>query len=336
VNPQLTVLGTGIAVVTDLGRTHGPGLGLAVGGALDQYSARVANILAANDERAALIEVTAFDFSFSVDADVLIAVTGAEMELVVGDVERPMWEPVSVRAGERVELSGMRTGMRTYVAVHGSFDAPRLLGSVAPDTVIGFGGSLAEGDRVALNASTVLPPNPYFGMSLFNFDVDRPYFGGTTPISVMDGPDLDEFAGTARRLFDRPYRVTEQSNHIGLRLAGPLPVRTSTGEVLSRGVPIGAVEVPPGDELLILHRGRGVTAGYPVLGVVTSTSLDALGQVRPGELVSLRPIDVDQASRDARAWRARLDTLRSRARTVFACLGIEARDRHGEDPARPR
>ena len=45
-----------IAVVTDLGRTRGPAQGLPVNGALDQYSARVANILVANPEPAPLIE----------------------------------------------------------------------------------------------------------------------------------------------------------------------------------------------------------------------------------------------------------------------------------------
>ena len=68
-----------VAVVTDLGRSRGPSVGLPVNGALDQYSARVANILVANAEGAPLIEVTAFDFSFTAEIELLIAVTGAPM-----------------------------------------------------------------------------------------------------------------------------------------------------------------------------------------------------------------------------------------------------------------
>lgn len=322
-NPHLTMTAAGRSVVTDLGRVRGPGVGLPVGGALDQYSARVANILVANDESAPLLEAVAFDTAFVSDAETLIAVTGAPVTLTVGGVERPLWEPVPVPAGAEVRIALMVGGMRAYVAVHGSFEVPTLLGSCAPDPVIGFGEQLADGARIALTARTPAPVNPFFGISLFNFGVDRPFFGGHAVVDVTDGPDVDEFAGTADRLFTGPFRVTTRSNHIGLRLTGKLPERIRTDEVLSRGVPIGAVEVPPGDELLVLHRGRGVTAGYPVLGVVTSTSLDTLGQARPETDVTFRRISVEQAARDARYWRERLDALRDRVTTVYSCIGAD-------------
>lgn len=321
---ELRVSTPGRAAVTDLGRHRGPGVGLPVNGALDQYSARAANILVGNDESAALIEALAFDIAFVPTADILIAVTGADMVLTVDGAERPMWEPVPVAAGQLVALSDMVGGMRTYVAVHGSFDVPTLLGSCAPDPAVGFGTLFESGEAIALHQSVAAPVNPYFGLSLFNLGVDRPYFGDTAFIDVTDGPDIDEFAQTAGVLFDAPYAVTTRSNQVGLRLTGTLPRRESTHEMISRGVPVGAVEVPPGDELLVLHRGRGVTAGYPVLAVVTSTSLDTLGQARPETAVTFRRVSLEQAARDARVWRERLDALRDRVATVFACLGVEA------------
>ncbi|WP_105566443.1 5-oxoprolinase subunit C family protein [Microbacterium halophytorum] len=319
---SIRITEAGRAAVTDLGRHRGPGVGLPVNGALDQYSARAANILVANAEGAPLIEALAFDIAFVPSHDVLIAVTGADMLVTVDGVERPMWEPVPVEAGQEVRLGDMLGGMRTYIAVRGGFDVPELLGSCAPDPAIGFGTTLAVGDSIGLHARTGVPVNPYFGISLFNFGVDRPYFGDTACIDVTDGPDIDEFAGTAGLLFEAPYRVSTRSNQVGLRLSGVLPTRVGSGEMISRGVPVGAIEVPPGGELLVLHRGRGVTAGYPVLGVVTSTSLDTLGQVRPETEVSFRRVSLERAARDARVWRERLDRLRDRVGTVFSCLGV--------------
>lgn len=312
----------GNAVVTDLGRSRGPAMGLPAGGASDQYSARVANILVANADDDPLIEVTALDFSFLTEVDLLIAVTGAPMTLLVDDLERGMWEPLSVRAGQRVSLTGMSAGLRSYLAVHGAFAVPLLLGSCAPDAAIGFGVRPACGDRLEVRASIGPVVNPYFDMSLFNLGVLVPYFGDDAVVKVTDGPDEDEFAGTADRLFQTPYTVTAKSNHIGLRMTGRLPVRTSTAEVLSRGVPIGAVEVPPGDELVVLHRGRGVTAGYPVLAVVTPVSLDDLGQVRPGQQVHFERTTVEQAAQDAREWRLRLERLRRRVATIYSSLDL--------------
>ncbi|RNE67313.1 5-oxoprolinase subunit C family protein [Cryobacterium tepidiphilum] len=320
----LRVDGAGVAVVTDLGRSRGPAVGLPVNGALDQYSARVANILVANSEGDPIIEVTAFDFAFTAESDLLIAVTGAPMTLLVDGIERSMWEPVSVGAGQQIALYEMAAGLRTYVAVHSSFDVPVLLDSCAPDTVAGFGVILTAGTNLAVREVGPSIVNPYFDMSLFNLDVMIPYVGGEAVIDVTDGPDADQFEGTRSRLFHAPYVVTAKSNHIGLRMTGQLPVRTSTDEVVSRGVPVGAVEVPPGDELLVLHRGRGVTAGYPVLAVVTPLALDALGQVRPGQHIRFRHTTVERADENVRAWRAHLDRLRQRINTIYACLGIQS------------
>ena len=321
--PVLRVVHAPSAVVTDLGRRRGPHYGVPSGGALDRRSASIANVLAGNAPDAPVIEVTAFDLELVAGADVLIAVAGAPMTLRVDEVVHPLGEPVSVRAGQTVTLRDMSAGLRTYLAVHGSFDVPRLLGSCAPDTVLGFGSRLADGDELAVR--TPVPPivNPHFRAPLYRLDA-RAVVVPTDPVvvDVTDGPDVHEFGDTVAHLFKEPYTVGAASNHIGLRLSGRMPQRQVAGEVLSRGVPVGAVEAPPGHELLVLHRGRGVTAGYPVLAVVTATSLDTLAQVRPGSRVSFRHVGVDQAVAAARAERSRLVALQHRTASVFAALGF--------------
>ncbi|GAA4629509.1 biotin-dependent carboxyltransferase family protein [Actinoallomurus vinaceus] len=318
----LTVDRAGLSAVQDLGRLGRSRYGLPVNGALDQYSARVANVLAGNDEGAPLLEITAFDFGCTPSADVLIAVTGAPADLTVDGVPRPRWEPVVVRAGETIRVTGIRLGVRVYLAVHGSVEAPFLLGSCAPDTILGFGRTLRDGDRLAVRAP--LPPigHPVFGIPLFRLHAAVPRFGDAWTIDATDGPDRAEFGDSADRLFRSEFTVTPQSDHIGLRMRGHVPRRTATGEVLSRGVPVGAVEVPAGDELLVLHRGRGVTAGYPVLAVVTSTGLSALGQARPGQSIRFRRRTVAEAVAAYRSQRACINALRTRVRTVFDALHI--------------
>ncbi|MGW2884970.1 5-oxoprolinase subunit C family protein [Streptomyces griseoruber] len=320
----LTVRTAGIATVQDLGRVGRSRHGLPAGGALDQHSARVANVLCGNDETAPLLELTALDFACTPSSDVLIAVTGAPARLTVDGTARPQWEPVSVRAGETVRVTGIRLGLRVYLAVLGSFEADYLQGSCAPDTVLGFGPVLRPGD--ALTLRTACPPldHPYSRIPLFRLHAPVPPFPAERIIDVTDGPDRAEFGDSAARLFGTPFTVSPQSNHIGLRLRteAPLPRRVTSGEVLSRGVPVGAVEVPAGDELLVLHRGRGVTAGYPVLAVVTATGLSALGQARPGQTLRFRHRTLAQAVIAHRAQRLAIDALRTRVRTAFGTLRI--------------
>jgi biotin-dependent carboxylase-like uncharacterized protein len=327
---SLVILQPGNSVVTDLGRFRGPRFGLPVNGALDQFSARAANILAGNTDNSPLLEVTALDFRMRATTDLLIAVTGAPLHLTVGGRECQQWEPVSVRAGETVALRRIDGGLRAYVAVHGSVEAPVLLGSCAPDTVVGFGLRLTEGTELRTFKSVPPIRQPYFDLPLFRLGLTRPEFNSTAVVEVTDGPDVDEFGRTADLLYSTEYTVSGRSNHIGLRLGGALPERQSSAEVLSRGVPVGAIEVPSREELLVLHRGRGVTAGYPVLAVVTSRSLDVLAQARPGHRITFRKTTVPEATAKHRAALGELETLRSTVGTVFSLLGV------GGPPGPPR
>jgi 5-oxoprolinase (ATP-hydrolysing) subunit C len=316
----LTVHRAGLTTVQDLGRLGRSRVGLPVNGALDQYSARVANILAGNNETAPLLELTALDLSCTPSVDVLVAVTGAPAEFTVGGLPQPRWEPVVVRAGETIRIERIRSGVRVYLAVHGSVEAPSFLGSCAPDTILGFGRSLHDDDELALRTTLPRLDHPVFRIPVFRLQVAVPSFGESWTVDVTDGPDVHEFPD--ERLFRNEFTVTPQSNHIGLRMSGDVPRRVATGEMLSRGVPVGAVEVPTGDELPVLHRGRGVTAGYPVLAVVTSVGLSALGQARPGHSIRFRRRTIADAVTAYRSQRDSLRALSKRVRTVFSALHV--------------
>jgi allophanate hydrolase subunit 2 len=125
-----------------------------------------------------------------------------------------------------------------------------------------------------------------------------------------------------RRCLDPPYEVSPQSNDVGLRLLGPQPEQNSVEEILSRGVPVGAVEVPPGGGIIILLRGRLVTAGYPVIAVVTTESLDRLGQARPGDRIRIRFCDAGSARSRLQALATQHQRLAARVRVALAASGL--------------
>ena len=135
---RVQVIEPGLSTVQDLGRADGPRSGQMAGGALDQYSARMANTLVASDPDAALLELVALDFAATTDADLLVAVTGADADVTVDGHPQPQWEPVVWRAGTRLAVRRIRSGLRVYLAVHGTLHTRRLLGSCAPDTVLGL------------------------------------------------------------------------------------------------------------------------------------------------------------------------------------------------------
>lgn len=331
----LTINRPGISAVTDLGRPAGGAFGQLTGGALDQYSARTANALVGSRPAAPLVELVAADFAATTSVNVLTAVTGAPADVAVNGVPMPQWEPFWWPAGTELTISSIRLGLRVYLAVHGELDAPSLLGSCAPDSVLGFSGPLRRGDTIVVQPGPLRIFHPPTGGPVVRGAVRPLPFAEHWLIPVTDGPDRDQFGASADLLHRGRFVIGTNSNHIGLRLspvdAGTLPVREHTGEVLSRGVPIGAVEVPAGNELLVLHRGRGVTAGYPVLAVVTRVGLSMLGQARPGQTVEFIRVSVAEAVTAARAEQAAIDGLSGRIARLVA-----AHDHSIPDPSNRR
>lgn len=319
----------GLSWLQDLGRHEGSRIGQMTGGALDQYSSTMANTLVASPPEAPLVELVAHDFAATTDTDLLIAVTGAEADVTIDGRPQQQWEPLFWPAGSQLSITRIRAGLRVYLGVRGSVRVPRLLGSCAPDTVLGFGAVLAAGDMCDVDVDGTTISQPWLGIPFFRLGAQPHRFAGYWDIPITDGPDIAEFGATVERLHHHDYTVGPSSNHIGLRLGrtdhGPIPHRQTRTEVLSRGVPIGAVEVPAGDEILVLHRGRGVTAGYPVLAVVTTVGLSRLGQARPGDTVRFRPVSTATAITDLRRQQAHLHDVGTRVRTAFASLNSPTR-----------
>lgn len=319
---RLTITRPGISAVTDLGRPAGGAVGQLTGGALDQYSAKAANALVGSGPDAPLVEMVAADFAAHTSANLLVAITGAPADVRVDGVPMPQWEPFWWPAGTELAVTSIRLGLRVYLAVHGALDAPTLLGSCAPDSVLGFSGPLRRGDSIPAETGPLRLYHSPAAMPVVRGALRPLPFAEHWRIPVTDGPDRDQFGASADRLHEGTFVIGNKSNHIGLRLSATggarVPIRERTDEVLSRGVPIGAVEVPAGDELLVLHRGRGVTAGYPVLAVVTRVGLSLLGQARPGHTVQFVRVPLAEAVAAARAEQAIIDGLSARVTHLIA------------------
>lgn len=320
----LDIHAPGIATIQDLGRIGYTRYGVPVNGALDQYATRVANALVGNAQGARVVEVTAMDFGFAPSTDVLIAVTGAVADLTLDGVPAPRWQPVAVPAGTSVSISRIRVGYRCYLAVRGDLVAPEVMGSCTSDAGLGIGKALESGEQVPLVSDFEMFDHPYLRHPLLRPAVSVPRLASPWTIEVTDGPDAAAFRGWAEAFYGTRFTVGSRSNHVGLRMSGDLPARDGGAELLSRGVAVGSVEVTPSRELLVLLRGRGVTAGYPIIAVATSTAQSLLGQVRPGDEIRFLRRSVDEAVAAYRRQRLLVDDLETRMRALYDRLRIGA------------
>jgi biotin-dependent carboxylase-like uncharacterized protein len=273
---SLTVLETGpLTTVQDAGRFGQGALGIGRSGACDRAAYRLANRMVGNDDGSAVLEVTFGGLVLRANADVVLVTTGAR------SAGMPHNAPLTLAAGERLVLGPTVTGARTYLAVRGGIDVPKVLGSRSTDLLAGLGPDvLSVGDRLPIGHST----GPMPGVDVAAV---REPEAGKIVVQVHPGPRRDWFTDAAwTSLLTQCYTVTAQSNRVGLRLDGVPLERVNTGELSSEGMVRGALQIPMSGTPVLFLADHPVTGGYPVVGYVIDEDVDRCGQLGTGQTIS--------------------------------------------------
>ena len=138
---MITVLKPGLlTTVQDLGRPGYQQYGIVVGGALDAFAARVANLILGNDDNAAVLEMAQTGPELRFEQDALVAWCGADFEAHIGNQPLPPERAVRVAAGETITFGFPKSGLRAWLAVAGGIEVPLVLGSRTTYRRAGIGG----------------------------------------------------------------------------------------------------------------------------------------------------------------------------------------------------
>ncbi|CCQ96408.1 putative hydrolase subunit antagonist of KipI [[Clostridium] ultunense Esp] len=306
---SITVLTPGfLTTVQDLGRIGAQRYGVTVGGAMDPFSLRVANLLVGNEEGDAGLEMTFTGPALRFHQDVLIAITGGDLPLHMDGRPLPRWRSVLVKAGGILRGSGMGKGSRAYLAVAGGISVPSVLGSKSTDLKAGIGGyqgrPLQEGDVLEIGK-----PSPW-AESLMGSLHDFPFAAAHWQVSpkmfsfYRENPTLRVIRGGHFHLFDRASRqkffreeflVTPQSDRMGYRLTGPKVNMEKPYEMISEAVTVGTIQVPPDGNPILLMADRQTTGGYPKIAHVITADLPVVAQVKPGERIRFQEVSLEEA-----------------------------------------
>lgn len=279
--------------IQDRGRPGRERFGIPPGGAADWFAAAVANRLAGNHPDAALLECTAAGPSLRFDSDGVVAVTGA---LAAGT---ETWLPRLVTRGSTFAIGAVGPGLRSYAAVRGGIDVPVVLGSRSfcqrGTFGGGFGRPLAEGDRLTVGDFVNGDPPQAAWPAGHRLSMLGPW-----EVRVIAGPHTDAFDRFAlKRLTDIACRATPALDRMGMRLQ-TLGLHLRADEILTTPVTAGAVQVTPSGEMIVLLADHPTTGGYPVIATVVTADLPLLAQVRPGDTIRFREVDLAEADRARR------------------------------------
>jgi len=319
----INVKNAGLATtVQDLGRPGYYHLGIPIGGAMDRFAMRVANMLVGNDEGAAGLEAVFMGPELEFTEDAMVAVTGADLPPKVDGEERDTWTAFSVRAGQVLSFDFLRDGARATIAISGGLATTPMLGSRSTYAI----GALGGVDGRAIQAGDVLPIGTDGRAVAEGRTVaaaDRPVAGRSAELRVIPGlywHRLTEQAGT--NFFDDTWKVAPEADRMGYRFQGGRPIDfvdreppfgagSDPSNITDACYPYGSVQVPSGTEPIVLHRDAVSGGGYFMLGTVISADMDRIGQLQPHIETKFVKVNMHTALAARRERRARLEGIRA-------------------------
>lgn len=301
-----------LTTVQDLGRPGYQQFGFAPSGALDALALMQGNLLVGNEPGEGALEATLLGPVLTVERANVAAVTGGDCQPRLNGQLVPMYRAFQLRPGDRLELEGMVSGCRSYLAFAGGLAVPPVMGSKSTNLKCGIGGlegrALRMGDRLAFSA----PRSELAGLAQRAMDPPAPP-EALVSLRVVLGMQRAAFGREALgTFFSKEYRVSNQSDRMGVRLEGP-EIRPQAGvDIVSDGIPLGAVQVPSSGLPIVLLNDRQTTGGYVKLGAVASCDLGRLAQLRMGDRIRFEEISLRGAQRLLRARQREVAALRAR------------------------
>jgi urea carboxylase len=323
--------GTQTSVQDYPGRLGYWAVGVPPSGPMDSLAFRLGNRLLGNSSDAAGLEITMSGPTLQFNADGDVCLTGAPMQVELDDEEISFWKVIQIRSGQVLKIGPLKNfGARAYLTVRGGLDVPDYLESKSTFALGGFGGHggrvLRTGDVLRLNAvfsdvGLATPQRQTPNAKRQAPNALLPQYSDQWEIGVLYGPhgspdfftpeDIETF-------FAAEWKVHYNSNRTGVRLIGPKPkwARKDGGEaglhpsnIHDVAYAIGAVDFT-GDMPILLGPDGPSLGGFVCPAVVVDAELWKLGQLKAGDTVRFRRLNVADAERLKKKQEREIETLR--------------------------
>lgn len=286
-----------LSSIQDRGRYGYQELGISASGAMDELAFRLANRIVGNDDNAPALEITMIGPRLEVVRETLVAVTGADLSFAVNGEPAPLYTAIKLYPGDNVSFGPIKKGMRSYIAIHGGFSIPFVMGSASTGLKGQIGGykgrKLEKGDVLKSKAKSI--PEIFVGYSV---DPGEFMFGAQDGVyRVILGPEDDYFTEKGiETFFNSEYSLSDNCDRMGARLDGPEIEHNDKGAgIVSDGITMGAIQVPAQGYPLVLLKDRGTVGGYTKIGTLCTVDVFRFGQNKPGDKVRFEQISLEEA-----------------------------------------
>ncbi|MCG7495485.1 biotin-dependent carboxyltransferase family protein [Vibrio sp. Of7-15] len=274
-----------LTLLHDFGRYGLAHLGLSQGGPLDDFSFCWANQLLRNEMNCPVLEITLGQAEFHVHDHCMMAITGGDLGATLDGEPVKNWSCFPVQKGQTLKFGLPKNGLRAYLAVKHGFEAPEHFGSVSTVTRNKLGGlnqdgqPLQAGDELHFSDFQRLRKPRYL---TFRYTPD---YNLPLTLRVIESYQHNFFDKAAQALFySSEFTVSQLCDRMGYRMEGP-KIDCEKKGIVSEGIALGSIQVPPDGQPIILLNDRQTLGGYPKFGCIARIDLPRLAQAKPGQKV---------------------------------------------------
>lgn len=278
--------------------------GVSSSGPADIIAYHYGNYLVNNKINTASLEITLFGPKIEFLDAGYIAITGSKFMTKINDSDLLYNKPIKIEKGQMLDIRSAIEGARCYLSIAGGINVKDFLSSKSTHLETGVGGldgrALKKNDIVNCLSNT---RKIDFKIAKVKYDIKR------TKILINKGLQHNFFSKDDWKIFlNNEYIVSSKSNRMGIRLESVNKLNKANG-IITEGIPLGAIQVPPNGLPIISFVEHQTTGGYPKIANVITSDIPKLGQLMPGDKFNFKLIDFEQAIKHKNEMNALLDKL---------------------------
>ncbi|MEQ8304561.1 MAG: biotin-dependent carboxyltransferase family protein [Cyclobacteriaceae bacterium] len=264
--------------IQDRGRVGYRKFGVPTSGAMDRFSAGMANRLLNNQIDDPVMEITLSGPKLRFSAKAVIAIAGADLSPQLNHQSINTGTAYPVAAGDVISFGEAKLGARCYLAVKGGFLAESILNSASFYKAISGKDRFQKGDKI---------PIPEYenntASSNASLRTEKDLFT-TREIECTPGPEFEMLNHQdSEKIFSQEFAIAPDNNRMGYRLLSEPLQYPSDFSMLTSAVLPGTIQLTPSGQLIALMQDCQTTGGYPRILQLTFRGINCLAQKKSGD-----------------------------------------------------
>ncbi len=265
--------------IQDKGRFGFRNIGVPLSGAMDLYSASIANTLLDNSEDAALMELTMTGPTLEFQTPTFFAISGANISPKLNDGAIQINQVYKASKGDILSFGKLQYGFRAYLAVKNGFMTEEVMGSRS------FYSSITSTDHIRDFAEIPIEPTTSYEAKIASISPEP--FHKEHELEVSIGPEYDLLNDRQlEAIFGGDFTVSKENNRMAYQLNETVPGHDIS--MLTSATLPGTVQFTPAGKLIVLMKDGQTTGGYPRILQLSDTAICIMAQKKFGDTVKFQ------------------------------------------------